>query len=78
MSLGGAATYDMDAEKFAYEGTLGLAGITGYMNGDQDDALQNIGGDYTYMLGGAELNGGVNYNMDSEEFTPQVTVGFSF
>ena len=78
MSLGGAATYDMDAEKFAYEGTLGLAGITGYMNGDQDDALQNIGGDYTYMLGGAELNGGVNYNIDSEEFTPQVTVGFSF
>lgn len=77
-SLGGAATYDMDAEKFAYEGTVGLAGITGYMNGDQDDALQNIGGDYTYMLGGAELNGGVNYNMDSEEFTPQVTVGFSF
>ena len=77
-SLGGAATYEMDAEKFAYEGTVGLAGITGYMNGDQDDALQNIGGDYTYMLGGAELNGGVNYNMDSEEFTPQVTVGFSF
>jgi hypothetical protein len=77
-ALGGAMTYDMDAEKFAFEGTADFMGLTAYMNGDQDDALQNVGGDYTYMLGGAELNGGVNYNMDSEEFTPQVTVGFSF
>ena len=77
-SLGGAVSYDMDAENLAYEGTLGLAGLTGYMNGDQDDALQNVGGEYTYMIGGAELEGGINYNLDSEEFTPQVTVGFSF
>ena len=77
-ALGGAMTYDMDAEKFAFEGTADFMGLTAYMNGDQDDALQNIGGDYTYMLGGAELNGGVNYNMDSEEFTPTVSVGFSF
>ena len=55
-TLGGAVTYDMDAEMFAYEGVLTNGGITGYVNGDQDDALQNIGGDYTYMLGGAELN----------------------
>ena len=78
LSLGGAASYDTDAEKFAYEGTLGLAGITGYMNGDQDDALQNIGGEYTYMLGGAELEAGANYNIDSEDWTPTVSVGFSF
>ena len=77
-ALGGAMTYDMDAEKFAFEGTADFMGLTAYMNGDQDDALQNIGGDYTYMLGGAEINGGVNYNMDSEEFTPTVSVGFSF
>jgi hypothetical protein len=77
-ALGGAMTYDMDAEKFAFEGTADFMGLTAYMNGDQDDALQNVGGDYTYMLGGAEINGGVNYNMDSEEFTPTVSVGFSF
>jgi hypothetical protein len=77
-ALGGAMTYDTDAEKFAFEGTAGIMGLTAYINGDQDDTLQNIGGDYTYMLGGAEINGGVNYNMDSEEFTPTVSVGFSF
>lgn len=77
-AIGGAMTYDLDAEKFAYEGTAGLMGLTAYLNGDQDDALQNIGGDYTYMLGGAELKGGANYNIDSEEFTPSVTVGFAF
>ena len=77
-ALGGAMTYDMDAEKFAFEGTADFMGLTAYMNGDQDDALQNIGGEYTYMLGGAEIDGGVNYNMDSEEFTPTVSVGFSF
>ena len=48
------------------------------VNGDDTDTLQNVGGEYTYMLGGAELEGAVNYNMDSEEFTPSVTVGFSF
>ena len=77
-SFGGAATYDMDAEKFAYEGTVGLAGITGYMNGDQDDALQNIGGEYVYGIGGAELTAGANYNLDSEDFAPKVGLSFSF
>tara|TARA_B100000902_G_scaffold10632_1_gene13004 strand:+ start:3914 stop:4699 length:786 start_codon:yes stop_codon:yes gene_type:complete len=77
-SLGGAMSYDMDAEKFAYEGTAGISGVTAYMNGDQDDALQNIGGEYTYMLGGAELEAGANYNIDSEDLTPTVSIGFSF
>ncbi len=55
-----------------------MAGLTAYTNGDQDDALQNVGGEYTMMLGGAELEGGVNYNIDNEEFTPTLSVGFSF
>lgn len=76
--LGGAMSYDMDASKFAYEGTVGMAGLTAYTNGDQDDALQNVGGEYTMMLGGAELEGGINYNIDNEEFTPSLSVGFSF
>lgn len=77
-SLGGAATYDMDAEVFGFESVVTTGGITAYANGDDTDALQNVGGEYTYMLGGAELEGAVNYNMDSEEFTPSVTVGFNF
>jgi hypothetical protein len=77
-ALGGAVTYDMDAEKFAFEGTAGIMGLTAYANGDQDDAFQNVGGEYVYGLGGAELTAGANYNMDTEDFTPTVGVSFSF
>ena len=77
-ALGGAVTYDVDAEKFAFEGTADLMGLTAYANGDQDDAFQNIGGEYVYGLGGAELTAGANYNLDTEDFTPTVGVSFSF
>ena len=76
--VGGALTYDMDAENFAFEGTASVMGLTAYANGDQDDALQNVGGEYVYGLGGAELTAGANYNMDTEDFTLTVGVSFSF
>ena len=77
-ALGGAVTYDVDGEKFAFEGTASIMGLTAYANGDQDDAFQNIGGEYTLNLGGAELTAGGVYNMDLEELTPSVGVSFSF
>ena len=77
-ALSGAVTYDVDAEKFAFEGVADVAGITAYANGDQDDMLQNVGGEYVYGLGGAELTAGANYNLDTEDFTPTVGVSFSF
>lgn len=77
-SLGGAVTYDMDAEMFAYEGVLSNSGIVGYMNGDQDDALQNIGGKYEWTWSGANIEAGAVYNIDDEDLTPTVSVGFSF
>ena len=77
-ALGGAVTYDVDGESFAFEGTADLMGLTAYANGDQDDAFQNIGGEYVYGLGGAELTAGANYNVDTEDFTPTVGVSFSF
>ena len=77
-SLGGAATYDMDAEVFAYEGSLGTNGLTAYLNGTDDNRLQNIGGEYTYNFAGAELTGGLNYNVDTEDMTPMASVGFAF
>jgi hypothetical protein len=77
-ALGGAITYDVDGESFAFEGTASIMGLTAYANGDQDDAFQNIGGEYTLNLGGAELTAGGVYNMDAEELTPSVGVSFSF
>ena len=77
-TAGGALTYDTDAEVFGFEGTVGAGGLTAYANGDDTDMLQNLGGEYTYNFAGVDLTGGANYNVDAEEFTPSVTMGFSF
>jgi hypothetical protein len=77
-NIGGAMTYDLDAEKFAFEGVAKTGGITAYLNGDQDDALQNIGGEYAWTLGAADVTAGAAYNFDSEELTPTVGLSFSF
>ena len=76
--LGGALTYDTDAEMIAFEGVANVMGITAYANGDQDDAFQNVGGEYTMNLGGAELTAGANYDLNVEELTPTVGLSFSF
>jgi len=78
VALTGVVTYDVDGEKFAFEGIANVMGITAYANGDQDDAFQNVGGEYTYNIGGAELTAGGVYNMDAEELTPSVGLSFNF
>ena len=77
-TLGGVVTYDVDAELFGYEAVAGAYGATAYLNGDSNDALQNVGGEYVYMLGGAELSAGVNYNIDTEDFAPTAGISFNF
>ena len=77
-SLGGAVTYDVDAELFAYEGVANAMGITAYVNGDQNDAFQNVGGSYDYILGGATLSAGANYDVNASEFAPTVGLSFAF
>lgn len=76
--LGGTVTYDVDGELWAFEGVATMGTITAYINGDDTDLLQNIGGDYEYDLGGATLNTGMVYNLDTEEFTPSAGVSFNF
>ena len=78
VSLTGVLTYDVDAEAIGYEGVVEAMGVTAYLNGDQDDTLQNIGGEYVYGLGGAELTAGANYNLDTEDFTPTLGLSFNF
>ena len=77
-SVGGAMTYDMDAETFGYEAVATSMGITAYLNGDDTDALQNIGGDYAVDVAGATFTAGANYNIDTEDFAPTASIAFAF
>jgi hypothetical protein len=78
IGLGGAATYDVDAELFGFEAVATAYGITAYVNGDSNDAFQNVGGEYATNLGGAALTAGFNYNVDTEDFAPTAGVSFAF
>ena len=78
LALTGVVTYDVDAEAVGYEGVVGAYGVTAYVNGDDTDALQNVGGEYEYMLGGAKLTAGANYNVDTEDFAPTAGISFAF
>ena len=77
-SLGGAVTYDMDAETFGYESVATAYGVTAYLNGDDTDMLQNIGGEYEMAVGGATFTAGANYNLDTEDFAPTAGLSFNF
>lgn len=76
--VGKTITYDVDGENLAGEVTATAYGVTAYVNGDQDELLQNVGGEYTHGLGGADLTVSGAYNLDTEEFTPKVAVSFAF
>ena len=77
-TAGSALTYDTDAEVFAYEGTVAVNSLTAYVNGDDTDTLQHIGGEYTLNYAGAEFTAGVDYDTDAEDFTPSAGLSFNF
>ena len=77
-ALGGAMTYDVDAEVFGYETVASAYSVTAYVNGDDNDALQNIGGKYEMAVGGATFTAGANYNIDTEDFAPTAGLSFNF
>jgi len=74
----GALTYDVDAETFGYEGVATALGMTAYLNGDDTDMLQNIGGEYEMDVAGATFTAGANYNLDTEDFAPTAGLSFNF
>jgi hypothetical protein len=76
--LGSTLTYSSADEQVAYEIDGAMMGVTAYLNGDDTDALQNVGASYGRTVAGLDLGTELNYNLDSEEFTPSVTVGFAF
>ena len=77
-ALGGAMTYDMDAEVFGFEAVATTGGLTAYLNGDDTNALQNIGGEYEVDVNGATLATGANYDVDAKDLTPTVSLSFNF
>lgn len=78
VTAGSMLTYDNDADHFAYEGTVETGAFTAYINGDQDDATQNVGGEYTTALGGSAFTAGANYDLDKEDLTPKLGLSFNF
>lgn len=76
--LGTTLTYSSVNEHIAYEVDGTMLGLTAYLNGDADDALQNVGASYGRTVAGLALGTDLNYNLDTEVFTPSVTVGFNF
>ena len=78
VDAGGMLTYDTDAELFAYEGTVGTNGLTAYINGNDTNKLQHVGGEYTMNYAGAELSAGVDYDTDAKDWTPTAGLSFNF
>lgn len=76
--IGGTMTYGSASENIAFEADATAFGVTAYINGDQDDMAQNIGGSYEMGLGNLTAETALNYDIDGEVFEPKFTVGFAF
>jgi hypothetical protein len=75
VDAGLAVTY---ADAFAYEVTAGYKAATVFVNGDEANALQNIGLGVKHNYNGADLYAEVGYNVDTKESTPAIGVSFAF
>ena len=75
VAVGGVMTYGDD---IAYEASVAMNGMTAFTNGDENDALQNIGIGWKRDVNGIVLFAEGAYNMDSEDIKPAVGASFSF
>ena len=77
LTAGGTMSYD---DKFAYELNAGYDMFGAFLNGDEDDALQNVGGGIYKSVDGTGMSfyAEAGYNVDSEEITPAAGVSFNF
>jgi hypothetical protein len=66
------------ANDFAYELSATRMNVTGFINGDEADTLQNIGVGYTGKFNDIAYFAEAGYNLDTEEFTPAIGVSFQF
>lgn len=63
---------------FAYELSASRWGVTGFVNGDENNAVQNIGAGYSLDYNEISFYVEAGYNVDTEETTPAAGVAFSF
>jgi len=77
INLGGTVTYTEALT--GYEVSAGYGNFGAFVNGDENDMAQNIGGGYYGDTGtGLTFYGEVGYNIDAEEITPAAGVTFKF
>lgn len=77
INLGGTVTYTEALT--GYEVSAGYGNFGAFLNGDENDMAQNIGGGYYGDTGaGLTYYGEVGYNIDTEELTPAAGVTFKF
>lgn len=75
-TAGLTATYA--AEVMAFEADVTMSGVTAYLNGDENDATQNAGVEWSKGFDGLTLTADANYNFDSSDVTPGVNLSFNF
>lgn len=78
VALGGILTYGSANEVFAYEASAGYNIATAFINGDQNDAFQNIGLGVSTDVRGLGVYAEGSYNIDAEETTFGAGVSFNF
>jgi len=79
VALGSTLSYFSETEVLAYEMDATMPyGLTAYVNGDNDDALRNVGAGYERDLGNMTVFANVNYDVNAEEVAPKAGVTFSF
>lgn len=78
VGVGLTTTYQVNAESFGFEADASAYGVTVFLNGDEDDMMQNVGAGYYGMINDMGVYAEASYNVDTEEFTPALGLGFSF
>jgi hypothetical protein len=78
LGAGATVSYAEATEVIEYEVDYSINGAMVYLNGDQDDLAQNAGLGYGVDFNGLNLGAKMNYNIDTSDITPSVSVGFSF
>ena len=77
-AVGGIVTYADATEAVGYEASAGYSFVTAFVNGDDADALQNVGAGVAYDVNGLNLYAEGTYNIDTEANSVGAGVSFSF